>query len=180
MFVNGIRALSGPSSASSGGRDPAAAAPAAAPAALAAYTTPGALDAVASLLAAPYPVLLNEGLVALALASLTARQAVEDALMRPSRVQTAPAPAAAQPTVTEVNDDGTPAPDAQRVGLAHTEQARPVDKLAAVLLPSPGAGGVGPEIKANAAALARSVGGRVADTVAARLGDEARIVAMDA
>lgn len=182
MFVNAIRALS----QSGSGAGPSSSTPAAhQKTALGAYTTSDALDAVAGLLAAPYPVLLNEGLVALSLASLSHRSAVEEALLRPSRVQTAPA----QPKVQELDEDGQPKASssgsadsgkgAKRVGLEETAQVRPVDKLASVLLPSPGSGNVGPEIKANAATLAKSVGGRVADIVKEKMGDEAKVIAMD-
>lgn len=146
-------------------------------AALAAYTTPDALDAVAGLLAAPYPVLMNEGLVALSLASLTQKSAVEDALLRPSRVQTAPAQASqASSSKDDTKDDGK---GAKRVDLNETEKIRPVDKLVKILDPSPASDNVGPEIKANAGTLVKSVSGRVDEIVKQGLKREAEIIAMD-
>lgn len=142
--------------------------------ALSAYTTPDALDAVAGLLAAPYPVLMNEGLVALSLASLSQKQDVEDALLRPSRVQTAAAPNASSSASTQSDDKG-----AKRVDLEQTAKLRPVDKLIKILDPSPASDNVGPEIKANAGTLVKSVGGKVDDEIKGGLKREAEIVAMD-
>lgn len=135
--------------------------------ALAAFTTPDALDAVAGLLAAPYPVLMNEGLVALSLASLSQKQGVEDALLRPSRVQTAPASQTSQASSSAQGAQGQQGDDkgAKRVDLDQTEKLRPVDKLVKILDPSPASDNVGPEIKANAATLVKSVGGKVDEIV---------------
>lgn len=162
VFVNAIRSLSqGPIASSPEAKE-----------ALEAYTSADALDAVAGLLAAPYPVLMNEGLVALSLASLSQKSAVEGALMRPSRVQTAPAPNASSTQA----DDGK---GAKRVDLEQTAKLRPVDKLVKILDPSPASDNVGPEIKANAGTLVKSVGGKVADTIKGGLKNEAEIIAMD-
>lgn len=179
--------------------------------ALKTYTTPDALDAVAGLLAAPYPVLLNEGLVALSLASVSHRDAVEDALLRPSRVQTAPSKdvKSSDTSKTPGVSTGDPGPatksgssagtaaregvaqkqkgkedeesGAKRVSLSETAQIRPVDKLAQILVPSPSSESalVGPEIKANAETLLKSVGGRVKEIVGGDEVKEAEIVAMD-
>lgn len=165
VFVNAIRSLARSSNP-----------------ALSAYTCPEALAAVAGLLSAPYPVLLNEGLVALSLASLSEKAGVEDALMKPSRVQTGPA----QPKVQELNDDGSPKEQgsedkgAKRVPLEQTQQQRPVDKLARVLVPAPDQSDkYGPEIQANAATLVKSVGGEVDRFIKTKMGQEAEVLTMD-
>ncbi|EKC98916.1 hypothetical protein A1Q2_06670 [Trichosporon asahii var. asahii CBS 8904] len=150
VFVNAIRSLSqGPIASSPEAKE-----------ALEAYTSADALDAVAGLLAAPYPVLMNEGLVALSLASLSQKSA------------TAPAPNASSTQA----DDGK---GAKRVDLEQTAKLRPVDKLVKILDPSPASDNVGPEIKANAGTLVKSVGGKVADTIKGGLKNEAEIIAMD-